>query len=72
MQAQLLELLVELRKQLSTTYVLVSHDLHVAAYLAHQVLVLKDGRTVESGTVDDVFDNPANQYTKELLRAQLG
>jgi peptide/nickel transport system ATP-binding protein len=71
-QAQLLELLVELRKQLSTTYVLVSHDLHVAAYLAHQVLVLKDGRTVESGTVDDVFDNPANPYTKELLRAQLG
>lgn len=71
-QAQLLELLVELRRQLSTTYVLVSHDLHVAAYLAHQVLVLKDGKTVESGTVDDVFDNPRSPYTKELLRAQLG
>jgi peptide/nickel transport system ATP-binding protein len=71
-QAQLLELLVELREELATTYVLVSHDLHVAAYLADQVLVLKDGRTVESGTVDDVFDNPVSPYTKELLRAQLG
>jgi ABC-type microcin C transport system duplicated ATPase subunit YejF len=71
-QAQLLELLVELRQELATTYVLVSHDLHVAAYLAHQVLVLKDGKTVESGTVDDVFDNPVSPYTKELLRAQLG
>ena len=71
-QAQLLELLVELRAELATTYVLVSHDLHVAAYLADQVLVLKDGTAMESGTVDEVFDSPASPYTRELLRAQLG
>ena len=71
-QAQLLELLARLRAELATTFVLVSHDLHVAAYLADRVLVLKDGAAVESGTVDEVFDNPVASYTKELLSAQLG
>jgi peptide/nickel transport system ATP-binding protein len=71
-QAQLLELLARLRAELATTFVLVSHDLHVAAYLADRVLVLKDGAAVESGTVDEVFDHPVASYTKELLSAQLG
>ena len=70
-QAQLLELLARLREELATTYVLVSHDLHVAAYLADRVLVLKDGVAVESGTVEQVFDSPSAPYTRELLGAQL-
>ena len=70
-QAQLLELLAELRQELTVTYVLVSHDLHVAGYLASRVMVMKDGVAVESGPVDEVFDNPASDYTRELLSSQL-
>jgi ABC-type glutathione transport system ATPase component len=70
-QAQLLELLARLRDELNVTYVLVSHDLHVAGYLARTVVVMKDGLAVESGPVDRVFDRPASDYTRQLLSSGL-
>ncbi|RMS48393.1 ABC transporter, partial [Pseudomonas amygdali pv. photiniae] len=50
-------------------YVLVSHDLAVVASVAHQVLVLKHGKTVEQGLAEDVFARPEAAYTQELIAA---
>lgn len=68
-QAQILDLLVELQSELGIAYVLVSHDLAVVASVAHQVLVLKHGKTVEQGLASDVFERPEAAYTQELIAA---
>lgn len=68
-QAQILDLLVELQSELGIAYVLVSHDLAVVASVAHQVLVLRQGKTVEQGAVNDVFEQPEAAYTRELIDA---
>ncbi|MCV4263365.1 dipeptide ABC transporter ATP-binding protein [Pseudomonas capsici] len=68
-QAQILDLLVELQSELGIAYVLVSHDLAVVASVAHQVLVLQHGKTVEQGLANDVFERPAAAYTQELIAA---
>lgn len=68
-QAQILDLLVELQAESGIAYVLVSHDLAVVASVAHQVLVLKHGETVEYGLAEDVFARPEAAYTQELIAA---
>ncbi len=68
-QAQILDLLVELQAESGIAYVLVSHDLAVVASVAHQVLVLKHGKTVEQGLAEDVFARPEAAYTQELIAA---
>lgn len=68
-QAQILDLLLELQKELGIAYVLVSHDLAVVANVADQVLVLRNGQVVEQGSVTHVFDQPASDYTRELIAA---
>ncbi|TBU88859.1 ABC transporter ATP-binding protein [Stutzerimonas kirkiae] len=68
-QAQILDLLGELQRQLGVAYVLVSHDLAVVASVAHQVLVLNKGQVVEQGPASQVFEHPASPYTRELLDA---
>ncbi|MEQ9726122.1 ABC transporter ATP-binding protein [Pseudomonas sp. WHRI 8822A] len=68
-QAQILDLLLELQKELGIAYVLVSHDLAVVANMADQVLVLRNGEVVEQGSVTQVFDQPASDYTRELIAA---
>ncbi|KQQ60284.1 ABC transporter ATP-binding protein [Pseudomonas sp. Leaf127] len=68
-QAQILDLLEELQRELGIAYVLVSHDLSVVASVAHQVLVLRNGQVVEQGDVDRVFNAPESEYTKELIAA---
>lgn len=66
-QAEILDLLVELKERTGLSLVVVSHDLAVVAQLCDDVLVLKDGEVVEQGTADQILFNPQHEYTKLLI-----
>lgn len=68
-QAQILHLLKRLNHEHETGILFITHDLSVVAELADQVIVMKDGEIVEQGSVFDLFDNPKQEYTKQLLEA---
>jgi len=68
-QAQVLNLLVELQERLGIAYVFISHDLRVIRYLSRTVTVMYLGRIVEAGPVETVFAAPRHPYTRGLLRS---
>ncbi|KUL39946.1 nickel ABC transporter ATP-binding protein NikE [Actinoplanes awajinensis] len=68
-QAQVLDLLAEIRERDGTALLFISHDLGVIRDLADRVLVMHDGRVVEEGDVAAVFDRPGHEYTRKLLDA---
>ena len=68
-QAQIINLLEDLQRELGLTYLFVAHDLSVVQHICDRVLVMHRGRVVESGAVDDLFANPREDYTRLLLSA---
>ena len=66
-QARILQLLAELKKDLGLSYLFISHDLNVVGSLCDRVLVMQKGRLVEQGTVEEIFDHPQEEYTKKLI-----
>ena len=68
-QSQVLNLLRHLQRDAGLTYLCITHNLDVVAYLADSVCVLEAGKIVEHGTVDEIFDSPKEAYTQRLLRA---
>lgn len=66
-QAQILDLLVTLQRDSGVSYLFISHDLGVISHLSDRVLVMKDGRFVEEGTPEEIFQRPKHPYTRELI-----
>ena len=68
-QAEILKLMRDLRSRIDSGIILITHDMGVVADLADRVLVMKDGRIVESGSSDEIFNRPTHPYTQQLLAA---
>lgn len=68
-QAQVLNLLNELKEDFGFTYVFISHDLSVVKYMADQLMVMNNGQIEELGDADEVYENPRTAYTKQLIEA---
>lgn len=66
-QAQVLNLLNDLKRDFGLTYIFISHDLNVVQYMSDRIIVLKSGRIEELGNADAIFNNPQSQYTRELI-----
>jgi peptide/nickel transport system ATP-binding protein len=66
-QAQVLDLLTDLQRQLGIAYLFISHDLRVIHHMSDRVIVMNEGRVVEQGSADDVFLSPRDPYTQRLL-----
>ncbi|MDO5713525.1 MAG: ABC transporter ATP-binding protein [Tissierellia bacterium] len=69
-QAQVLELMSDLKDDFQTSIMLITHDLGVVAEMADEVVVMYAGKIVERGTVFDIFDHPSHPYTQGLLKAK--
>ncbi|MCB6179728.1 ABC transporter ATP-binding protein [Rhodobacter sp. Har01] len=70
-QAQVIELLADLRRRFGLSYIFIAHDLPVVRDFADRVIVMQGGRIVEQGSVRQIFDAPRETYTKNLLAASL-
>jgi len=68
-QAQILELMARLQKQLGMAIIMITHDLGVIANMCDEVIVMYAGRVAERGTAEQIFYNPKHEYTKGLLRS---
>ena len=68
-QAQILKLLVDLKKEYDLSYLFISHDLNVVYQICNRVLVMQHGVLVEQNTVDELFANSQHEYTRQLLAA---
>ena len=68
-QAQIINLLAQLQRELELTVLFISHDLRVVRHITHRVMVMYLGRCVEKGTKDQIFNNPRHPYTQALLSA---
>lgn len=68
-QAQVLNLLNDLKRQMDLTLLFISHDMSVVHYMCDRILVMKDGKIVEIGTAEEVYHHPKTAYTKKLIAA---
>ena len=68
-RAQVLNLMAKLQRERGLTYLFISHDLNVVYEICDRCLVMHHGRIVEQGPVEDIFDHPKEEYTRQLLAA---
>ncbi len=68
-QAQIVDLLRDLQKRMNLGYLFISHDLKVVRALSDDIIVMRNGKVVEAGTADEIFDHPKTDYTKALMAA---
>ena len=68
-QAKVLKLLRDLQDNFNFTYVFITHDLGVVRNMSNRMIVLKDGKIVETGKTSNIFLNPQSEYTKNLIRS---
>jgi peptide/nickel transport system ATP-binding protein len=68
-QAQILDLLASLQRELGVAYLFITHDLAVVAQVAHRIAVLGIGKLAEVGPTREVFENPQSDYTRQLIDA---
>ena len=68
-QAQILNLLLDLKDEFNLTYILITHDLSVVRFFSDQIIVMKDGAIVESGKTNEVFHSPKHEFTEKLFNA---
>jgi ABC-type microcin C transport system duplicated ATPase subunit YejF len=66
-QAQVLELLMRLQRENDLSYIFISHDLQVITAMSHDVAVMRNGKIIEYGKMQNIKDNPNEEYTKQLL-----
>ncbi len=66
-QAQIINLLIDLKEKYNLTYLFISHDLNVVKYLCENVVIMNKGKIEETGKIEDVFNNPKTDYTKTLI-----
>ncbi len=70
-QAQIIELLKNLQQKHQISYIFISHDMQAIHALAHNILVMKDGKIVEQGSSEQIFNHPQQPYTKQLVQASM-
>ena len=68
-QAGILNLINELKNSMNFTAIFISHDLSVVHYISDKILVMNQGKIIESGNADDIYHNPGMEYTKQLIDA---
>jgi peptide/nickel transport system ATP-binding protein len=68
-QAQVLNLLNELKEEFKLTYIFISHDLSVVKYMCDKIIVMQKGKIVEMAEADELYLNPKSEYTKKLIDA---
>ena len=68
-QAQVLKLLQELKDEFGFTYIFISHDLSVVRYISDRIAVMKDGKIIETGPVEQVYNAPETEYTRTLIES---
>ncbi len=70
-KVQILDLLLRLQKEKNVSYIMITHDISIVDYFADDIIVMKNGKALESGTTTDILNNPKNDYTKALLSSVL-
>ncbi|MFP4686677.1 MAG: ATP-binding cassette domain-containing protein [bacterium] len=68
-QAQLINLLLDLKENVNLTYIFISHDLNLVRFISDKIAVMKSGRIIETGAADSLYKNPTEPYTRDLLQA---
>lgn len=68
-QAQVLNLLLDLQDEFKLTYIFISHDLSVVRHISDRMLVMNAGKIVESGNVEEIFNNPKDEFSKKLINS---